>query len=173
LSHSSTSEGTPAVCSSFREGNDARLWELELVSRTADEILNVLGKWDEPLLSRLCLSHDGNAQYFVLPDVLRNSIWENTGLRRQPLRRHIFDYEDFVIQAKGAATTWARDNSKIDGFSLLFGIVYGNARKGPKAYNWYLSRDMHSVVFFDAQTGREYTAPALEEAGFKPSFGIF
>jgi len=169
----STTPGTPVVSSPFDQDDDARLWELERVSRTADEILSILGKWDESFLARLCLPHNGDAQYFVLPHLIRTSIWENTNLRLQPLRHLVFDYEDFVIKTKDAATTWVRDTLKIDGYSALFGLVYGNASKGPKGYNWYLSPDLYSVVFFDAQTGREYTAPALEDAEFKPSFGMF
>ena len=63
--------------------------------------------------------------------------------------------------------------SLFQGYAVLFGIIFGKGDKGPNAYNWYLSPDMQSLVFFDAQTGREFTTPALEEAGFTPSFGIF
>ncbi|KAG8902660.1 hypothetical protein FRC01_009518, partial [Tulasnella sp. 417] len=61
----------------------------------------------------------------------------------------------------------------IRGYSILFGIIYGEARKGPKAYNWYLSPDMCSLVFFDAQSGKEYGPAALDGFGFEPTFATF
>ena len=59
------------------------------------------------------------------------------------------------------------------GYAILFGIVYGKADKGPNAYNWYLTPDMEALVFFDAQTGLEYTTATLKRRGFKPSFAVF
>lgn len=60
----------------------------------------------------------------------------------------------------------------MQGYSVIFGIVFGEARKGPKAYNWYLSPDMRSLVFFNAQTGKEYTPVALDDFGFEPRFAM-
>lgn len=40
--------------------------------------------------------------------------------------------------------------------------MYGEAQNGPRAYNWYLSQDMGSLVFFDPQSGREYGPAALD-----------
>ncbi|KAG8986038.1 hypothetical protein FRB90_004252, partial [Tulasnella sp. 427] len=84
-----------------------------------------------------------------------------------------FDYDDFVIKAKDAVNTWARDNLQIHGYSVLFGIIFGGAKIGPKAYNWYLSADMRSLVLFDPQTGAEYTPTVLVEFGFEPTFAMF
>lgn len=61
----------------------------------------------------------------------------------------------------------------LQGYYVLFGIVFGQAQKGPKAYNWYLSPDMQALVFFDAQTSKEYTTSGLEHFGFEPSFVMF
>jgi len=173
LDRGSPDDGTWATCSAFIDGKDSQLWDLEKVTRSGEEIISVLGDWNEPLLSRLCQPYSLEAQYLVIPEELRRQIWDRAGLRLQPLRKHIFDHDDFVVKAKEAVTTWARDNFKVDGYSVLFGLVYGQATKGSKAYNWYLTPDMHSLVFFDAQTGKEHTTAALAAKGFQPSFAVF
>ncbi|KAG8917505.1 hypothetical protein FRC01_002402, partial [Tulasnella sp. 417] len=57
----------------------------------------------------------------------------------------------------------------IPGFGVLFGIVYGATPNERKAYNWYLTDDMLSLVFFDPQTGKEYSSGALDASGFVPT----
>lgn len=111
----------------------------------------------------------------MLPHELRQSIWNDTKLPEQPVRQGVFDYNVFVIKSQDAVSSWARDTypAQVQGASVLFGIIYGEARKGPKAYNWYLSRDMRSLVFFDAQIGEEYSPAALDEFGFEPTFVTF
>lgn len=133
-------------------------------------------------------------RYLCLPGTHYRSIWERTNLQLQPVRRHLSDYDLFVIKSKDEVQTWARDtfpaevgfpmvnqlaptmrstqSPQILGFGVLFGIVYGEAKKGPKAYNWYLMTDMCSLVFFDPQTGKEYSAAALNAFGFEPTFAM-
>lgn len=165
--------GTLVVCSPVANDNDHQLWELERVSRTSQEVKNIIRSWKPELLSRLVQPYGDDVEYFVLPHKLRNTIWEGTKLLRQSVRKGTFDYDDFVIKVKDAVNTWARDRLRSDGLSVLFGIIYGEARRGPKAYNWYLSHDLRSLVFFDAQTNREYTAGGLDDFGFEPTFAIF
>lgn len=64
-------------------------------------------------------------------------------------------------------------STQVQGVSVLFGIIYGEPKKGPKAYNWYLTADMCSLVFFDAQIGQEYSPAALDGLDFKPTFVTF
>lgn len=52
-------------------------------------------------------------------------------------------------------------------------MIYGETRKGPRAYNWYLSPDLFSLVFFDVQSGQEYGPAALDSFGFEPTFALF
>lgn len=52
-------------------------------------------------------------------------------------------------------------------------MMFGETRRGTRAYNWYLTPDMYSLVFFDAQTGQEYSPAALEVFGFEPMFVTF
>lgn len=173
ISGGNTSNGTNATCSAKVDGGDHQLWSVERVSRTAQEIKALLGSWKPNIVSRLFQPYGDDAEYFVLPFELRKTIWEGTKLQRQTVRKHVFDYDDFVIKAKDAVSSWARDRLRIDGYSVLFGVVYGDAKKGPKAYNWYLSNDMHDLMFFDAQTGREYTPAAVKAFEFEPTFATF
>lgn len=53
-------------------------------------------------------------RYFVLPSELRRSIWAGTKLQSQKIRKHVFDYDDFVIRAKDAVGSWARDRLRVD-----------------------------------------------------------
>lgn len=73
---------------------------------------------------------------------------------------------------KGCSRDDLSPNFQTRGFGILFGIIYGGARRGPKAYNWYLTSDMCSLVFFDTQPGKEYTAAALNGFGFEPTFAM-
>ncbi|KIO23020.1 carbohydrate-binding module family 13 protein [Tulasnella calospora MUT 4182] len=172
LEGGNTSNGTYANCSSWT-GGDHQLWALERVSRTTQEIKAVLASWKSGLLDRLFQPYGDDADYFVLPYELRKSIWEGTALQRQNVRKHVFDYDNFVIKAKDAVISWGRDRLLVDEFSILFGVVYGNARTGPKAYNWYLSSGMHDLMFFDAQTGQEFTSAAVDAIQFEPTFATF
>jgi len=173
LKDGSQADLTHATCSAFVEGNDSQLWALEKSSRTVEEIIHILGDWNESLRSRLCHSHSVATHCFVLPHDLRKSIWEGTGLRTQPVRPQLSSQDHFVTKVKDAVGSWARNDLKLDGYGVLFGIVYGQAQLGPGAYNWYLTPDLESLVFFDPQTGMEYTAITLEKRGFEPSFVIF
>lgn len=85
---------------------------------------------------------------------------------------YLFDYDLFLIKTKDKVHSWARDLFPVEirGFGVLFGIVYGEAKKELKAYNWYLTDDMFSLIFFDPVTGREYSAEALNGSGFEPIF---
>lgn len=161
------------TCCNMTEGHDGQLWDLERVSRTSLEIKGVITSWKPDLLSRIIQPYADHDEYFVIPQRLRNIIWNQTKLLNQPIYKNTFDYDDFVIKAKDAVNTWARDSLRVRGYSILFGIIFGEARQGPKAYNWYLSSDMRSLVFFDAQTGKEYTTAALDHFGFEPTFAMF
>lgn len=154
---------------------DHQLWRLELISRTGTEIKSIFKSWKPNIGPLLLQSHDKSSQYFVLPNQPRQDIWKKAGLLRQPLRSHFFDYDNFVICMKDAVTLWATNRFQADvrGYSVLFGMIYGEARRGPKAYNWYISRDMCSLLFFDAQSGKEYSPAALDGFGFEPTFAIF
>ncbi|KIO25705.1 carbohydrate-binding module family 13 protein [Tulasnella calospora MUT 4182] len=161
---------THVTCSPRTAGGDHQLWELERVSRTAQEIKTIIGSWKPELLERFVQPYGDDVQYLVLPSQLRSTIWEGTKLLRQTVRKGTFDYDDFVIKAKDAVKTWARDRFRLDGYSVLFGVIYGEALVGVKAYNWYLSADMSELVFCDAQTNTEHTALTLDGFKFNPTF---
>lgn len=52
---------------------------------------------------------------------------------------------------------------------VLFGVVEGEKMGVKQAYNWLLTQDLCSVIFVDAQTGREYTARGVDLEGFSPT----
>ena len=45
---------------------------------------------------------------------MRKTIWEKTGIANHRVRKHVFDYDDFVVNVKNGAAVWARDNIIID-----------------------------------------------------------
>ncbi|KIO33511.1 hypothetical protein M407DRAFT_17762 [Tulasnella calospora MUT 4182] len=163
--------GTPVTCSPPNH-QDHQLWELQRVSRTQHEIQDIIKSWKPALVGHLVQPFADDVQYLILPSKLRGAIYDETNLFHQAVRKGTFDYGDFVIKAKDAVKTWARDRFRLDGYSVLFGIVYGNASKGPKAYNWYLSPETLSLVFFDPQTNKEYTKTDLHGFGFEPTFAV-
>ncbi|KIO23033.1 carbohydrate-binding module family 13 protein [Tulasnella calospora MUT 4182] len=171
----SPQNSTLATCSQAAEQMDHQLWSLDLISRSALDIKMMLKSWKPDIEPRLFLSHGDSVQYFVLPNQIRRDIWKGTGLLRQPLRPHFFDDDSFVTRMKDAVTYWARDRfqANIRGYSVLWGMIYGETRKGPRAYNWYLSPDLFSLVFFDAQSGKEYGLAALDSFGFEPTLALF
>lgn len=167
--------GTHVTCTEASEDRDHQIWDLERVSRSSVEVKAIIERWKPELLPRILQPYEDAAEYFVLERELRKSIWEKTNLRQQRLHQHMFDYDDFVVKAKEAVRAWARDNfpNVTRGYSVLFGVIYGEANKVPKAYNWYLTPDMSALLFFDAQTSREYTPEALDGFGFEPTFATF
>jgi len=169
----SMENGTPSTCSTFVEGHNEQLWALEKGSRTVQEIIRILGDWNEALLTRLSHPHSLETHCVLLPDDMRKSVWEGSGLRTQLVRPQVFDQDQFVIKAKEAVISTFRDQMKSNGYGVLFGIVYGQAKRGPNAYNWYLTSDLEHLVFFDPQNGMEYTTTTLDKRGFKPSFVLF
>lgn len=170
ISGGNISNGTSVTCSARADDAEYQLWTVEHVSRTTQEIKAILASWKPDLLKHLFQPHEDDAEYFVLPYELRKKIWTETKLQSQTVRKRVFDYDDFVIKAKDAIRSWARDRLRIDEYSILCGVVYGKARRGPKAYNWYLSNDMHDLIFFDPQTGLEYTPAAVNALQFEPTF---
>ena len=46
------------------------------------------------------------------------------------------------------------------GLALVFGVMFGrNATGAEHAYNWYLTADLSSVIFFEPQNGNEMANP--------------
>ncbi|KAM5341872.1 hypothetical protein ACJ41O_014903 [Fusarium nematophilum] len=103
-----------------------------------------------------------DATYLTLPPDIRDEIWETTGLGKDPLkwRKQIFDCDDFAFAAKAAVSLWAARNLKADGFTILFGITFGQREEKGKrqrhAYNWYLDwYDLTKIKFFEPSEGTE------------------
>lgn len=170
-----SASGTKITCSNATPERDCQLWILDRLSRSGPEIRAIIEQWKPELVPRLLLPHGDSVEYFIPPRVVRQHLWEKADLQSQQVRLHLFDYDVFVIKSKEIIHSWARERfpTEIRGFGILFGIIYGEAEKGPKAYNWYLTEDMRSLVFFDPQTGREYSTAALDEFGFEPVFATF
>ncbi|KAG8908016.1 hypothetical protein FRB99_000834 [Tulasnella sp. 403] len=168
----SSDNGAEAQCASYAKGDDNQLWLLDHRSRTANEIQCILQA--NSLLSGLFeRSKDNKTQYLILPSRLREDIYVNSGLDKRIRRPKVFDFEDYVIKSKDAVTSWVRDNITFNRGGALFGIVYGSQGGGQYTYNWTLTKDCQSVMFFDAYSGDELTTASLEQLGFKARFGTF
>lgn len=104
------------------------------MSRTTVEIKGMMSSWKPDLLDRLFQPYRDSTEsvgvlarkikmyarltktrtrYFVLPHELRNTIWNETKLLNQAICRNTFNYDDFVIKAKDAMNSWARDKLRI------------------------------------------------------------
>ncbi|KAG8980814.1 hypothetical protein FRB90_007465, partial [Tulasnella sp. 427] len=143
-----------ATCSAAEIGNDHQVWCFEPVSCTSTTLLNLFQAWKPEI--KLYAPSGESIQYFLLPSQLYRNVWRNTGLLRQPMQNNLFDHSGFVMCMKNAVTTWVRSTygADIRGYSVLFGIIYGNTPGGPRAFNWYLSPDLGLLVFFDALSGK-------------------
>lgn len=175
LAEGNPSENVKVTCSEAATNNDHQIWIVTRVSRTGSEIKAMFESWKPNILPRITQPHAEQTEYFVLPHEFRQQVWRDTKLLCRLVRPGMFDDNDFVIKSKEAVSSWAREQFpvEIQGLSVLFGIMYGETRMGPRAYNWYLTRDMHSLVFFDAQTGEEYGPAALDGFGFEPTCVTF
>ncbi|KAG8903840.1 hypothetical protein FRB99_002655 [Tulasnella sp. 403] len=173
LKDGSSDNGAEVQCTDDSgDGDDNRLWLLDRRSRSPDEIRDVLQT--NPILSNMFeQSHEDTTRYIILPTRLREELYLKSGLDKCIRRPGIFDFEHFVIKSKEVVMSWARDNIALDNCGVLFGIVYGSCRSGRYSYNWTLTADCQSVVFFDAYTGNELTTTSLEQLGFKARFATF
>ncbi|KAG8908015.1 hypothetical protein FRB99_000833 [Tulasnella sp. 403] len=173
LTHTrSNSNNTLAECCTYKEGDDNQLWKLDRRSRNTAEIRAVIE--DNPFLSNIFEPYDADAKLLIIPGQIREQIYRDANLVVCPRRPHAFGFDRFVIKWKEAVMSWACESITFsDGYGILFGIVYGKTPGGPYAYNWSLSQDLLSAVFFDAQTGDELTSAALERAGFETSFATY
>lgn len=136
-------------------------WKYERVSRSADDIAAAM-KASHHMPNEAIEYQKTDATYVNLPPQVRQQIWKSTGLGSGCLvwRNQIFDCDDFAFAAKSAVSRWAAENLKSDGFTILFGITFGERRtKGNlerHAYNWYLDwNDLKTVVFFEPSTGQQ------------------
>ncbi|KIO23029.1 carbohydrate-binding module family 13 protein [Tulasnella calospora MUT 4182] len=130
-----TENREPVFCSAAAEDCAGQLWDFGRASRTTLEIKAMVSAWKPDLLSHLFQPHADCTEYFVPPSTLRDKIWSQTKLLTQPICKNVFDYDSFAIKAKDAVNSWVRDGLRVHGYAALFGVIFGEAKKGPKAYN--------------------------------------
>jgi len=138
-------------------------WAYERVSRSAADISSAMR--DNAHMPNKGIEYQGtDATYLNLPPLVLEQVWRSTGLGSGSLvwRNQIFDCDDFAFAAKSAVSRWAAENLKCDGFTILFGITFGERTLNNKverhAYNWYLNwRNLKDVVFFEPSTGEDST----------------
>ncbi|KAG8895459.1 hypothetical protein FRB99_000576 [Tulasnella sp. 403] len=169
LKDGSSDNGAETQCASYSEGDDNQLWFLDRRSRSTEEIQHVLRA--NPILSDLFeRTNDENdkTQYITLPSRFLEGIYApRSGLDKRIRRPGAFDYEDYVIKFKEVVTSWRCDCISLDGYRILVGIVHGSLGSERYSYNWALTDDRQSVIFFDPYLGEELTTVSLEKLGFK------
>ncbi|KAJ7172786.1 hypothetical protein C8R43DRAFT_1230915 [Mycena crocata] len=134
-----------------------QLWNLKSYSVTYDDILAALQ--DSPYGMDDFKYFPLNTLYFVVPQPLLTEIWNTTALpgraTNQKLRSQIFSGDDYAIAFKAAVNDWAFYNIKADHFSPLCGVHVGERQKNTVcdywAYNWTLSDDRKSVLFYETK----------------------
>jgi len=142
-------------------------WTLLRVSRSAAEITALIKA--NPYIGPSFNSDSQDNLYIVPPLSVRNAIYSGTGLSSITWRPEIFDCEDFAFVAKAAVSLWGNSNLRANVCGILFGIMFGrNASGDAHAYNWYLSADLSSIIFFEPQNGNEMINP-----GYNGYFSVF
>ncbi|PPQ74703.1 LOW QUALITY PROTEIN: hypothetical protein CVT25_007632 [Psilocybe cyanescens] len=157
-------------------------WLLRRVSRTGTEIRAILAK--NPYIGKDFKSYlqDGLYDFLsftnsclrytyllvVLPKTVRDSVYNGTGLRTTTWRPDIFDCDDFAFVSKGEVARWGNSFLGADGVAILWGVMFGTNGQSGHAYNWYLNKELDSIMFFEPQNGQEST-----NIGYNGFFAIF
>jgi len=161
LSNGGNNNGTKVQGYQYVDTSNER-WELRRVSRTGSEIHGMVRA--NPFTPYV---QDG--LYIVLPGTVRKDIYNGTGLSTTKWRSEIFDCDDFAFVAKAAVAKWGNDNIRADGIAIVFGVMFGRKTSGEAhAYNWYLTPDLSSIIFFEPQHGNE-----MVDSGYPAYFGVF
>ncbi|KAJ7720546.1 hypothetical protein B0H16DRAFT_1792748 [Mycena metata] len=147
--------GTPIIVWGDSDTTN-QLWNLRSYSVSYDDIIAALQ--DSPYGMDDFKYYSLNTLYFVLPQPFMTQIWHATPLPRratnQRLRPQIFSGDDYAIAFKAAVNEWAFENIKANHFSPLCGVHVGerqNAVGDYYAYNWTLSEDRKTVLFFETK----------------------
>jgi len=103
--------------------------------------------------------------YFVLSTGIMKLIWQRSGLSKGNLvwMKELFDCDDFAFAFKTEVAKWAANNIRAvppgpgtrSGFAVLCGIMTGinPSNSVGHCYNFTLSDDFSSILFFEPQTG--------------------
>jgi hypothetical protein len=167
LDSGNSANGTKVQGWSYVKDDKNQLWDLTRVSRTHDEVQAIVDA--NSFTGVEFASYRTDELYVVVPDSVRQDIYNGTGLSKTSWRDQIFDCDDFAIVAKAAVAKWANGFLLADGITVLFGVMFGENISGKKhSYNWYLTQDLSSLVFFEPQNGTEVTP-----TGYTGYFGLF
>ncbi|KIO17539.1 hypothetical protein M407DRAFT_12312 [Tulasnella calospora MUT 4182] len=178
VANGSSANRTAIQGSVYNLAKEEQLWRLDRRSRTPAEIFNILCNTppfhpDGAGVQRVQASTGPSGkpiEYITLLDGFRTSIFYEAKVMNQGLApRGSYRYMDFVEKAQEAIRTKGVQRVPIRGIAVLIGVVEGETMGEKRAYNWYLTQDLCSVAFLDAQTGREYTARGLDLEGFRPN----
>jgi len=101
----------------------------------------------------------------------RNELYEDSKISFIEVGPGMGEPKDLALKFKETIWTWAAELVGIQGYTFLFGVVYGSTTKGPKVYNWQLSQDLYELVFIDPLSGRECTSSSLNLEGFQAEWG--
>ncbi|KAJ7720545.1 hypothetical protein B0H16DRAFT_1604554 [Mycena metata] len=142
--------GTPIIVWGDSDTTN-QLWNLKSYSATYDDIIAALQ--DSPYGMDDFKYYPSNTLYFVVPQPLLIQIWDASALRGRN-RPQIFSGDDHAIAFKAAVNDWAFRNIKANHFSPLCGVHVGERQTDGDdcAYNWTLSEDRKSVLFFETKT---------------------
>ncbi|KAJ7892407.1 Moa, A lectin from the mushroom marasmius Oreades in complex with the trisaccharide Galgalglcnac [Mycena leptocephala] len=142
-----------------------QLWSFERRSRSAAEIRTALA--NNPYTQADFKSYAVDQIYFILDRAFHTQL-RNANLKDFSWRNQIFDCDDFAWVHKAGVAKWGAENIKADGLSILCGFMAGYSENAGHAYNWTLSDDLWSILFFEPQNGQ---FSAVSE--YQAAWGIF
>jgi len=162
LSGGSSSAGTKIQGWQSIYPDDAQLWALDRISRSQLEIDTSL-KRDEYVSTTIgdkLLSYHVGGIYLILRPGIRDSIWKNANFSANQLRAAVYDSSGFATVTSAAVETWARDNIRVEGITLLWGTVSAQSTAtggAGRAFNLTLlmGQFLDTIVYYDQVAGAE------------------
>jgi len=162
LSGGSSSAGTKIQGWQSIYPDDAQLWALDRISRSQLEIDTSL-KRDEYVSTTIgdkLLSYHVGGIYLILRPGIRDSIWKNAKFSANQLRAAVYDSSGFATVTSAAVETWARDNIRVEGITLLWGTVSAQSTAtggAGRAFNLTLlmGQFLDTIVYYDQVAGAE------------------
>lgn len=145
-------DGTPIV-GWEHFNNDNQLWTIQPATLSGAQINATLIANPSVQQKLPSFFQDPGTKYVTIPSVAIQSVFQALGVPPSNLLSANLDSPAYALKA--AVAKWSNDIVRVDGFPILFGIVFMLDAQGvPHAQNWSI-QDNTGVIFFDPFTGSQ------------------